>query len=651
MSKKVLSARQFCKADVVAIDEVGVLTAEQQQDLSALYEHALGSYKQGALAQGHIMQVSSDGVLVDIGFKSSGLIPLYEFSEEEVKNLTVGAPIEVIIDELESVDGTIVLSYEKAKAARAWSTIMKLFEENKPVDGIVTHKVKGGLSVDINGVPAFLPGSQVDVQRVADFDVYLKQSITAYIIKVNQKRGNVIISRRKFLSEQRAGARKKIMDTIKVGDVIQGTVKNITNYGAFIDIGGVDGLLHITDMDWTRIAHPSEVLKIGDTVTVKVLTLDAVNEKISLGMKQLHGNPWGALGSEITIGSVIKGTVSSIADYGLFVTVTKGVEGLVHISEISWTERITDLHKHFHVGDTVEARVVSLDADNRRMSLSIKQLGKNPWDVVEESLKVGQKIRGIVSNVVDFGIFVQVAPGIDGLIHVADFSWTDHIKHPSEQFKKGDTVEAVITDINVAKKKVSLSIKQLQQNPWDTIEERYPINAIVEGEVTKVTDFGAFVRLPDGIEGLVHVSELSAHGPNEQGTTGVKVGQKVKLRVLKVSKEEQKLGLSMRLEPSSRDRQERRSEHGEHHRQERSGGDRGEHRGERGSNHGERRRDHHRSDRTGTHEQGYTGRRGSESAPLPTAFGEKLKSQLQLELERHAHRTTKTGGGSSHDEQ
>lgn len=645
MSKKVLSARQFCKAEVAAIDEVGVLTPEQKQDLSNLYEHALGSYKQGALAQGQIMNVSSDGVLVDIGFKSSGLIPLYEFSEEEVKHLTIGSPIEVIIDELESVDGVVVLSYEKAKAARAWSTIMKLFEENKPVDGIVTHKVKGGLSVDINGVPAFLPGSQVDVQRVADFDIYLKQSITAYIIKVNQKRGNVIISRRKFLSEQRAGARKKIMDNIKVGDVIQGIVKNITNYGAFIDIGGVDGLLHITDMDWTRIAHPSEVLKMGDTVTVKVLTLDAVNEKISLGMKQLHGNPWGSLSNDITIGSIVKGTISSIADYGLFVTVTKGVEGLVHISEISWTERITDLHRHFHIGDTVEARVVSLDADNRRMSLSIKQLGKNPWDVVEESLKIGQRIKGVVSNVVDFGIFVQVAPGIDGLIHVADFSWTDHIKHPSEQFKKGDMVEAVITDINVAKKKVSLSIKQLQQNPWDTIEERYPINAIVEGEVTKVTDFGAFVRLADGIEGLVHVSELSAHGAPETGTTGVKVGQKVKLRVLKVSKDEQKLGLSMRLEPSSRDRQERRSDHGEHHRQER-----GE-RTERSSGGNDRRRDHHRSERSGgSSEQAHSGRRTADATPIQTAFGEKLKSQLQLELERHAHRTTKNGGGSSHDE-
>lgn len=623
MSKKVLSAQQFCKVAPLAIDEAVVLSDEQQKELRDLYEGTLGSYKQGGLAVGKIVALTSDGVLVDIGFKSDGLIPLYEFSEEDLKKLTVGSPIEVIIDDLESAEGTVVLSYEKAKAARAWSTIMKLFEENKPVEGIVTHKVKGGLNVDISGVPAFLPGSQVDVQRVADFDTYLKQPIVAYIIKVNPKRGNVIISRRKYLSEQRADARKRVMDTINVGDVIQGVVKNITNYGAFVDIGGVDGLLHITDMAWTRIAHPSEVLKIGDTIAVKVLTLDAVNEKISLGIKQLAGNPWEQLSRDISIGSVVKGTISSIADYGLFVTVAKGVEGLIHISEVSWTERIADLHKYYHVGDVIEARVVSLDTENRRMSLSVKQMGKNPWDIVAESLKVGQVISGAVSNVVDFGIFVQVAPGIDGLVHVADFSWTEHVKHPSDIYKKGDVVQAVITDINTQKKKISLSIKQLQQNPWDTIEERYPVGSIVQGEITKITDFGAFVRLPDGIEGLVHISELvNDQGENIQGQ--LQVGQAVRLRVLKVSREEQKLGLSMRLEGPTRDTSRRGSDRSSESREGRSE-HRGEHRGEqkrRPANH--ERRQH-----------------GDSAASSNSAFGEKLKSQLQLELERHANRAGK----------
>jgi small subunit ribosomal protein S1 len=623
MSKKVLSAKQFCKVAPVASNEAIELSQEQQQELRDLYEGTLGNYKQGSLAQGKVIALTADGVLVDIGFKSDGLIPLYEFSEEDLKKITVGSPIEVIIDDLESAEGTVVLSYEKAKAARAWSTIMKLFEENKPVEGIVTHKVKGGLNVDISGVPAFLPGSQVDVQRVADFDTYLKQPIVAYVIKVNPKRGNVIISRRKYLSEQRADARKKVMDTINVGDVIQGVVKNITNYGAFVDIGGVDGLLHITDMAWTRIAHPSEVLKIGDTIAVKVLTLDPVNEKISLGIKQLAGNPWEQLSRDISIGSIVKGTISSIADYGLFVTVAKGVEGLIHISEISWTERIADLHKYYHIGDVIEARVVSLDAENRRMSLSVKQLGKNPWDVVAETLKIGQVISGPVSNVVDFGIFVQVAPGIDGLVHVADFSWTEHVKHPTDLYKKGDIVEAVITDINTQKKKISLSVKQLQQNPWDTIEERYPVGAILQGEITKITDFGAFVRLPDGIEGLVHISELvNDQGENIQAQ--LSVGQQVKLRVLKVSREEQKLGLSMRLEGPTRDarRSSDRSSESREHR-----GDRND-RGDRGGDRGE-------------HKKRFSGDRRQNEPSSSNAFGEKLKSQLQLELERHATRAGK----------
>jgi small subunit ribosomal protein S1 len=299
----------------------------------------------------------------------------------------------------------------------------------------VTHKVKGGLSVDI-GIPAFLPGSQIDLQRVTDFDQYVGQTVTANIIKVNKKRGNVIISRRKFMHEQRADSRKKILEKLNVGETIQGIVKNITNYGAFIDIGGVDGLLHITDMTWGRIAHPSELLRLGETITVKVLSFDKDNEKISLGLKQLTGNPWSQLAATITVGSKIKGSISSITDYGLFVEVEKGVEGLVHISEISWTDRISNLADKYKVGQEIEALVVSLDKDNRRMSLSVKQLEKNPWDAIKEQFNIGDKVKGIISNITDFGIFVQLLPGVDGLVHISDLSWTEHIDHPADLQKR-----------------------------------------------------------------------------------------------------------------------------------------------------------------------------------------------------------------------
>lgn len=548
MSKELLRSSQFRAVETTFDDEALTLNQEQKNELSSLYEGMLNKFRTGTIIKGTVLTVSPDGVLVDIDYKSDGLIPPYEFSEHEIKKIVPGSTIEVMLDELENADGNVILSYEKAKAMKAWDSIMKLFEENKPVEGTVTHKVKGGLSVDI-GIPAFLPGSQVDTQRVADFDQFVGQIITANIIKINQKRGNVIISRRKFLNEQRSESRKKVLDTIEVGSIIQGIVKNITKYGVFIDIGGVDGLLHITDMTWGRIDHPSELVKIGDTVTVKVLSFDKINEKISLGMKQLSENPWEGLDPSVQAGSRIKGRISSIKDYGLFVEVAAGVEGLIHISEVSWTDRITDLHKHFKVGDEIEALVVSLDKENRRMSLSIKQLEKNPWDAISEQYEIGQKITGKVSNVTEFGIFIQLAPGIDGLVHISDFSWTEHIEHPADRYKKGDEVEAVITGINKQTKKISLGIKQLTPNPWEEIEKKYPIGSSIEGEVSKITNFGAFVKLPSGIEGLVHISELG--GNAEKVEDILKVGQVATFKVIKVSQDEHKLKLSLKTEEES----------------------------------------------------------------------------------------------------
>jgi small subunit ribosomal protein S1 len=545
MSKEVIRSNQFAHVKKDWNDEALTLNKEQSQELNALYEGIVDRFKPGKIVVGKIINIDSNGVLVDIGYKSHGLIPFYEFSEHELKKLAVGSEIEVILDELENLEGNLSLSYEKAKALRAWAHITTLFEENKPVEGAVTHKVRGGLSVDI-GIPAFLPGSQVDVQRVADFDQYVGQMITAYIIKINQKRGNVIISRRKFLNDQRQESRKKVLEGLKEGSIIQGIVKNITNYGVFIDIGGVDGLLHITDMTWGRINHPSELLKIGDKVAVKVLSFDKDNEKISLGMKQLTDNPWATVGEDIKVGAQVKGRISSITDYGLFVEIQKGVEGLVHISEVSWTDRIHDLHKHFKVSDLIDVLIVSLDKENRRMSLSIKQLQKNPWQAIGEQFKVGQKIKGQISNITDFGIFVQLLPGIDGLVHISDLSWTEHITHPADIYKKGQEVEAIVLSVDEANKRIALGIKQLQQNPWELIEQEYPVGKIIEGEVSKITNFGAFVKLPIGIEGLVHISELSKNNVDNVGDV-LKVGQKYQFRVIKVSKEEHKLGLSLKL--------------------------------------------------------------------------------------------------------
>lgn len=546
MAKELLRPELFRKVNKIITDNDVTLDPEQLKELASLYEETIAHLRPGQLISAKIVRSDSGDVAVDIGYKSDGFIPRYEFSEHELKGLKPGLEIEVLLDELENVEGNIVLSYEKAKAQKAWDTIMKLYEEGKPVEGIVLHKVKGGLSVDI-GVPAFLPGSQVDLQRVADFDKFVGQTITAEIIKINKKRGNVIISRRKLLSEKRDVDRKKVLETLHEGSIIQGIVKNITNYGVFIDIGGVDGLLHITDMTWGRISHPSEIVRIGQTIPVKVLSIDKDNNKISLGMKQLTDNPWEKLSTGITEGSKIKGKISSITDYGMFIEVAPGVEGLIHISEISWTDRIKDLNKHYKIGSEVESTVVSIDNNNRRMSLSIKQLQDNPWEVATEKFKAGEKIKGKISNITDFGIFIQLLPGVDGLAHVSDLSWTEHINHPKDVYTIGQDIEAVVLSVDKENKKISLGIKQLDQDPWTTIEKEYPVNSIVDGEVAKITNFGAFIKLPSGIEGLAHSSGFGDQKVEDVLT----VGQKRQFRVTNISKDERKIGLSIDLEAKS----------------------------------------------------------------------------------------------------
>ncbi len=526
------------------IEDEFQITEVQKNEIDSLYEDISSKFKIGSLITGNIIAKDNSGVFVNIGYKSDGFIPNFEFSNFEYKKIEPKTEIEVVLDRLEDENGWVVLSYQKAKSLRAWDEITKLAEKDEPVRGIVLNKVKGGLSVDV-GIPAFLPGSQVDTQRVSDFDQYVGQEVVCKIIKINKKRGNVIISRRKYLEEQRAVDRKQALEVIKDDQVIQGIVKNITSYGVFVDIGGIDGLLHITDMSWGRIAHPSEMVKIGDTITVKVISFDKQHEKISLGIKQLTDNPWEKVEDRYTIGSKVKGRISSITDYGLFVEVEKGIEGLVHISEISWTERITNLHKHFKVNEEVEVAIVAVDKSNRRMSLSIKQLEEDPWEKVAKQFNVGDKIKGQITNITDFGLFVQLLNGVDGLVHISDISWTEHVSHPADKYKKGDEVEAIILALDPENRKVSLGVKQLENDPWENIEIDYPANSIVEGTVSKITNFGAFVKLATGIEGLVHVSELSSNNV-EKVEDILKVGQIEKFKVIKVSKKDRKLGLSLK---------------------------------------------------------------------------------------------------------
>ncbi|MCK4650960.1 30S ribosomal protein S1 [Candidatus Babeliales bacterium] len=526
------------------LEEEFKISPEQKSELSNLYKDVLGNFQTGKIIKGKIISKEGSSILININYKSDGLIPNHEFSEIELKKLNLGDEIEVILDKIEDEYGNVVLSYEKAKSIKAWEKIAKLAQTDEPVRGVVTHKVKGGLSVDI-GIPAFLPGSQVDTQRITEFDQFVGQELICKILKVNQKRGNVILSRRKYLEEQRLEDKKHALETITEDQVLEGIVKNITSYGVFVDIGGIDGLLHITDMSWGRISHPSELVKIGDKITVKVISFDKQHEKISLGTKQLTTNPWEEIDKKYPAGSTAKGRISSITDYGLFVEIEKGVEGLVHISEISWTERINNLSKYYQVGDTIEVKVVDLDKENRRMSLSIKQLMEDPWKKVEEKFKVGEKISGKITNITDFGLFVQLLEGVDGLVHISDISWTNHINHPSEKYTKGNIVDAAILSIDVANKKVSLGIKQLDKDPWENIEEQYPVGTTVEGTVSKITNFGAFIKLPTGIEGLVHISELSNKDISKVEDI-LKVDQKEKFKIIKVSEEERKLGLSLK---------------------------------------------------------------------------------------------------------
>jgi len=533
-------------------------SSEQQLDraaLAALYEETFKNLEEGTITEGRVVAVSKDKVVVDIGYKSEGMIPNDQFSTEELQNLKVGDPLKVYIEECEDADGNLVLSKEKADKMKIWEELEKLFNEEKSIDGKIVARIKGGMMVDI-GVKAFLPGSQIDLHPVRDLDGLVGRTFPLKIIKINHRRGNVVVSRRVLLEETRDSKRKNTLSTLKEGQLIQGVVKNITDYGAFIDLGGIDGLLHITDMSWGRVGHPSEMFNIGDKVEVSVLKYDRETGRISLGLKQKSADPWTGVAGKYPIGTRVRGRVVSLTDYGAFIELEPGVEGLVHVSEMSWTHEVRHPSRVVSIGDQVEAAVLNVDSGSRKISLGMKQTAPNPWDMVEGKYAIGTRIEGKVKSLTDFGAFVGLEEGIDGLIHISDMSWTKHIKHPSELFKKGQKVEAVVLRIDKEKERLSLGYKQLGGDPWDDeIPRRYAVGDVAVGKVSKVADFGIFVELDGGVEGLIHISEAGLD-PQAKLEEKFKLQDEVTAKIIKVDREERKIALSLRDHQMDSDRRQ-----------------------------------------------------------------------------------------------
>lgn len=503
-------------------------------------------FRVGDVVNGLIVEVQSDFVLVDINYKSEGLVPINEFRVVDgVRQVKAGDRVEVLIDRIENENGMVALSKDKADMLRAWTDISKAAENEEIIEGVVVAKVKGGLSVDI-GVKAFLPGSQIDLRPVRNMDVYLGKKYKFKVIKFNKKRGNIVLSRRAILEEERDSLKAQTADTMKEGATVVGLVKNVTDYGAFIDLGGIDGLLHITDMSWGRVKHPSELINVGDEIKVKILKYDTEKERVSLGLKQLTEDPWAEIKAKYTIGTKVKGKVVSVAEYGAFVELGDGVEGLIHVSEMSWTKRVKHANQVVQVGQELEIQVLEIDMENRRISLGMKQLQANPWVEMKDTYPPGTIIEGEVKSVTDFGIFVGIEEGIDGLVHISDFSWTKRVNHPSEMFTKGQKIRAVVLGVDSENERFSLGVKQLEGDPWSQIETKYGIGTQHDVKITKTTDFGAFVELAADIEGLIHVSELSTEKIQSVEDL-VKVGDTIKAEVITIDKDARKIGLSSKL--------------------------------------------------------------------------------------------------------
>jgi small subunit ribosomal protein S1 len=520
-----------------------------------LFEESLRSVRPGEVVRGRVVEISRDQVTVDIGYKSEGQISIREFSDRGGNVLVgVGDEVDVYFESDDGETGGIVLSRSKAEQAKVWSEIEKAYQNEGIIEGVIVGKVKGGLKVDV-GVPAFLPGSHADIRPARNLDRFLNQRGEFSVLKFNRARGNVVVSRRQVMEKERAQLKQETLKVLEEGIILEGVVKNITDYGAFVDLGGIDGLLHVTDMSWGRVNKPSDIVGVGDKCRVVVLKYDPERGRVSLGMKQIMPDPWASVAERYPVGSRISGKVVSLADYGAFVELEPGIEGLVHVSEMSWTKRVTHPSKVVEVGTEVGVVVLDVDTANRRISLGLKQAEPNPWELVRVNHPIGSRIKGTVKNITDFGVFIGIDDGIDGLVHISDLHWTKKVRHPSEMFQKGDEVEAVVLGIDVDNERVSLGIKQLADDPWSGIEARYPVGQRVTGTITSVTDFGVFVEIEEGIEGLIHVSQLSTERidrPQEE----FHPGDKIEAEVTSIDTKDRKIALSVKALRKSEEREE-----------------------------------------------------------------------------------------------
>ncbi|MFL6542545.1 MAG: 30S ribosomal protein S1 [Chthoniobacterales bacterium] len=513
-------------------------------------------FKEGQIVKGRVLEIRPREVLVDIGYKSEGVIPTQEF--EDVDSLEVGDEVEVLLERLENDEGMVILSKEKAAYRQNWNKIAQVYNGDGLIKGKVKSVVKGGLMVNI-GVEAFLPASQIDIIPPKDLQQFVGNTYDFKIVKLNDDRRNVVLSRRELIEQERSEKRQQFLETVKIGNIVTGTVKNLTDFGAFIDLGGMDGLLHITDMTWGRLGHPSELLKVGQQLEVIVLDINKEKERVSLGLKQTQKNPWDQIEERFPAGQRVKGKVTNLVPYGAFVELEEGVEGLIHVSELSWTKRIMRPSDVLTQGQEVEAVVLGVNKEEQKISLGLRQLEANPWDEIEKRFTIGSTVKGTIRNMTAYGAFVELEDGIDGMIHVSDLSWTRKINHPSEVFKKGDEVEAQVIDIDKTNQRISLGMKQLSEDPWKNIDQKYKIGDLVKGKVTKLASFGAFVQLQDDIDGLVHISQLSEDHVAKVKDV-LKVGQEVEARVIKVDKLERRIGLSIKAANYSEEELRRESE-------------------------------------------------------------------------------------------
>jgi small subunit ribosomal protein S1 len=543
MVNKLVLEKYDIKQEEIEQELEKIIGSGSLETIEAAFDTSIKNFDLGTILRGRVLGVIGNNVILDTGYKSEGIVPLSEFDNTE--EVEVGADIEVMLESFEDDTGLIQISKRKADRIRGWEKIVNKYQEGDVVTGKVVRKIKGGLLVDV-GIPIFLPASQIDIKPPGEIAEYIGTEVTCKILKIDEVQQNIIVSRRKLIEEERNKQKREFLDSVEAEQVVKGEVKNIADFGAFIDLGGIDGLLHITDMSWGRISHPSEMLAIGDEVDVKILDIDAVKDKVSLGLKQKTENPWTSVEEKYPIGSKIKGQVVNIMSYGAFVKLETGIEGLVHISEMSWTRRINHPSDVVAIGDSVEAVVLNINKDKEEISLSLKQVEQNPWTNIEEKYPPGVTIKGKVRNLTNYGAFIEIDEGIDGLLHISDMSWSKKVTHPSEIIKKGEMIEVKILSVDKDKKRVSLGIKQLTDDPWKKeIPEKYHVGDVVQGKVTKMTDFGAFIDLSNGLEGLLHVSEVSKEKIKKLESV-ISIGQELNVKIVKIEPEARKIGLSLK---------------------------------------------------------------------------------------------------------